>query len=324
MGPTIVFDMISSMATIRLLLPFFGCRKILNVSIMQRMKSTAPAGQDASENRKTSAEILRQNPLRFVCSWRGSTSGYFPFHSHPAIELVYHPGGSGVTSLETGRQIAFAPYSIVIYPAWLRHDQRMATPGIDICLHIELPQASAEIQDLFSRPYYIPLLRPGTNRADRFVRSEFLQLAQVRNHPARQVELDLRATALMARLLQLGRIAGRESSQSAAEIYMDRAQHYIRENYASIASIREVAKHVGVSEDYLRHLFSERGGESPSKLLNQAKIARAKELLIHSSLPLKGIASQCGFQTERYLSTRFKKLGGCSPGAFRRQYGHGD
>ena len=63
----------------------------------------------------------------------------------------------------------------------------------------------------------------------------------------------------------------------------------------------------------MRHLFAEHGGGSLSQLLNQAKIARAKEWLIYSRLPLKEIAYQCGFQTERNLSTCFKKLAGCSP-----------
>ena len=240
-------------------------------------------------------------------------------HSHPLVELVYHPRGFGVTTLGNGDQIEFEPYGTVIYPAWLDHDQRMTCEGVDVCLHIEPDDSDEAINGLFSGAYYIPPIRSESNRADPFIHSEFLHLAQIRSDPIRCVELDLRATALIARLLQFGHPFNQDTQQASADVYIERAQAYIRENHAQIKTMGEIATHVGVSEDYLRHLFSEQGKESPNRLLNGAKIARVKELLIHSRLPLKEIAAQTGFQTERYLSTRFKKLTGISPGAFRRQ-----
>lgn len=264
-------------------------------------------------------ETLLAHPLRFVCSWKGTAHSYFRKHFHPVIELVYHPRGSGVTTLGNGSQIEFEPYGTVIYPAWFDHDQRMSCDGVDVCLHVEPGDADGTIGELFSGPYYIPPTRAGADRGDSFIHAEFLHLAQIRSDPVRHVELDLRATALVARLLQFGRPLNQVAQQASAEVYIERAQRYIRENHAQIRTMGEVAEHVGVSEDYLRHLFSEQGKSSPNRLLNEAKIARVKELLIHSRLPLKEIAAQTGFQTERYLSTRFKNLTGLSPGAFRRQ-----
>jgi len=257
--------------------------------------------------------LLRQSPLRFVCGWRGSTGGYFPMHSHPVVELVYHPRGSGMTAFEDGRKIRFQPHGTVIYPARLRHDQRMSTPGIDVCLHVGAPG------DWLPEPLYIPPDGPGTKRADRFVRTEFLHLAQVRPDASRRVELDLRITALVARLLQLGPLAAHENPSDTPETHVDRARQFISENYARITSAGEVARHVGVSEDYLRHLFIEHGGPGLNRLLNQTRIERVKELLIHSRLPIKEIASLSGFKTERYLSTRFKQLTGVGPSTFRRE-----
>lgn len=224
-----------------------------------------------------------------------------------------------MTTLGNGLQIEFEPYGTVIYPAWLDHDQRMISEGVDVCLHLEPGDSDAGIDELFSGAYYIPPLRTGTHRGDSFIHAEFLHLAQIRSDPIRHVELDLRATALVARLLQFGRPFNQVTQQASADVYIERAQRYIRENHAQIQTMGEIAEHVGVSEDYLRHLFAEQGKDSPNRLLNGAKIARVKELLIHSQLPLKEIAAQTGFQTERYLSTRFKKLTGLSPGAFRRQ-----
>ena len=260
-------------------------------------------------------EELHRHPLRLVCIWRIETGlRYCPAHSHPMIELVYHLRGAGVTTLEDGRKIAFKPHGTVLYPARLRHDQTMEAWGDDICLHIECPKGAAALRKEFSQPLYIPPLP-----ADPFVRGEFAQLAQVGFDPSRRLELDLRVTALVARLLTLSRPLEGESAPAPAEIPRARARQYIRENHARIQSMGEIAQHVGISEDYLRHLFAERDGTSLIRLVTEARIDRAKELIIHSRLPLKEIATLCGFQTERYLSTRFKRLTGLSPGAFRRQ-----
>ena len=228
-------------------------------------------------------------------------------------ELVYHLRGAGVTTLEGGRKIAFEPHGTVLYPARMRHDQTMTAKGDDICLHISGPKTGSSSQDALSEPLYIPPLP-----VDPFVRNEFLQLAQVGFDPTRRLELDLRATALVVRLLHLSRPLEEEVALNPAEIHIARAREYISAKYAEIQSVKEIANHVGVSEDYLRHLFAERSGTSLIRAVTEARMDRAKELLVHSRLPLKEIASLCGFQTERYLSARFKKLTGQSPGTFRR------
>jgi len=263
-------------------------------------------------------DALRQNPLKFICAWRGETAGYFPTHSHPTIELVHHPCGTGVTTMEDGRKIDFEPHGTVIYPALLGHDQRMQALGYDICVHIAPPATQCLPTDLLSQALYIPPYREG-KRADRYVRSEFLQLAQIRSDPTRSVELDLRVTSLVVRLLQLNHSVAQEVSKSPPQIHLDRARQYIRENYARITNVQQIAREVGISEDYLRHIFAEHGGTSLNRLLNQTKIQRVKELLTHSRLSLKEISSLTGFETERYLVTRFKMLTGVSPGSFRKR-----
>lgn len=256
---------------------------------------------------------LPNSLLRFVCGWRGRTPGYFPRHFHRVVEMVYHPRGEGITTLENGRDIHFSAHGIVIYPARLSHDQRMIASGEDICVHVA---AEGAWRRLLGDAIYIPPSAPG-GRADRFVRTEFLNLCRMRTGEARGRELDLRVTALLLRLLQLGREEPREASTTAARVYVDRAREYIREHYARISGVEEISRHAGVSEDYLRHLFLARGGTSPGRLLCQTRLERARELLAHSRLPLKEIAALSGFSTERYLSTCFRRAFGINPRAFR-------
>jgi|GEM_PF-498113 len=271
------------------------------------------------------AEILQRHPLTFVYSWPVRVREYCPMHSHPVVELVYHPGGSGITTLEGGREIPFAPQETVIYPAHTRHDQRMLTPGTDLCVHFEdLPESAGG--PLFAEAISIPPGGPGAppGRADPLVRTEFRHLARLRSDPERQPELNLRVTALVLRLLALRQSAARELPEDSPDLHLARAKRYIADHYARIGSVEEIARHVGVSGDYLRHLFAARGGVSLNRLLNRTRIERVKELLVHSRLPLKAIAPLTGFRTERYLSTRFRQFTGMSPGLFRRRAGCGE
>src|SRR4051812_10805093 len=115
-------------------------------------------------------EALRGNPLRFVCSWSGATAGYFPMHSHPVMELVYHPRGSGITTLDDGRKIQFEPHSTVIYPALLRHDQRMLKQGEDICIHVAHSPGEGKQDNELSEALYVPPSIAEPRRVDRFLR----------------------------------------------------------------------------------------------------------------------------------------------------------
>jgi len=262
------------------------------------------------------SEILRKMPLRFVCGWSGQTAEYFPIHSHPVLELVYHPRGSGTTTIGDGSQIDFEPCGTVIYPPRVRHDQRMRSRGIDICLHAAFSPGLPAGLPFFSEALYIP--PSGPRGADSFVRTEFGHLARLRPDPDRQVELDLRITALLLRLLHLDHSGSRHRRLTPSEIYLAHARRFIAEHYARIAEVGEISRHVGVSEDYLRHLFARQGGTSLNRLLSQTRIERAKELLVHSRLPIKEIAAFAGFRTERYLATRFKRATRLTPGEYRQ------
>ena len=231
-------------------------------------------------------------------------------HDHPVIELVYHPTGQGVTGLAGGTSLAYAPEGVVLYSAHVAHDQTPAQPGADVCVHVEASKSVAAL--LPAAAYYPPF-------SDPYVGEEFWSLSRTpaQADAALAGVLDLRATALLLRVLvAAGQRAQAPDSQAA---YIQCAKHYLCDHFATIPDMAAVAAHVGVSEDYLRHLFKEREGLSLNQTLNRMRLERAKELLRHSRLPLKSIAEQCGFQNDRYFCTRFTTSVGLTPGEFRNQ-----
>lgn len=82
--------------------------------------------------------------------------------------------------------------------------------------------------------------------------------------------------------------------------------------------LSEVADHVGISPDYLRHCFADRYGMSLKRCHLVIRINRAKQLLAHSVLTAKEIAGDGGFANDRHFSSRFRQEVGMSPIAFRQ------
>lgn len=75
----------------------------------------------------------------------------------------------------------------------------------------------------------------------------------------------------------------------------------------------------GLSASRLGHRFREVVGVAPMEFVERQRIDRAKQLLTMTSLSIKEISGQVGYETQFYFSLRFKKKTGKSPTTFRQQ-----
>ena len=92
---------------------------------------------------------------------------------------------------------------------------------------------------------------------------------------------------------------------------------FLHQNYARPLSRWEVAKTLGISEDYLSRVFNRELGLSLWDYLNRYRILQAKALLRHSSHSIRTIAHRVGFRDQSYFSRVFHKFTGQSPQSFR-------
>ncbi|RPH59065.1 MAG: AraC family transcriptional regulator, partial [Chloroflexi bacterium] len=81
---------------------------------------------------------------------------------------------------------------------------------------------------------------------------------------------------------------------------------------------QQMAKAVGVSEDYLGRIFQQELGLSPMEYLNRYRIKEAKVLLSQTCASVTEIAAQVGFDDPAYFSRAFSKQVGFSPRAYRK------
>jgi len=96
------------------------------------------------------------------------------------------------------------------------------------------------------------------------------------------------------------------------------ALSFIRERACRGVSVDEVVVHAAASRSQLEKKFRRFIGRSPQAEIRRVQLARIKELLAETDLPLKSIASMTGFEHIEYLSVVFKRMTGESPGHYRK------
>ncbi len=82
-------------------------------------------------------------------------------------------------------------------------------------------------------------------------------------------------------------------------------------------TIPEVAAACRLSPSRLRDLFLAHTGVPPAAWHERVRLNHARSLLLTTGLPIKLIASACGYHDQRYFATRFRRLFATTPSACR-------
>lgn len=254
--------------------------------------------------------------MAFLCGMRHTMNkgDYCNFHSHRGIEIVYHPVGSGVTRIGQNSRLAFEEGSVVIYPAGAPHDQTMDASGEDLCVQVAVLGSKERLP---GKCLYVPAV----NKQSVIEDIRLLAVTRTKLGPASQAICNLRATATLLELIQLAETKLQGDQASLASKHVLKARQYIHEHFPEITSLHQIAENAGIGHDHLRHLFKSLTGKSLIRHLNEVRIDRAKVLLTHSNLPMKQIATMCGFKDEYYFSAVFRKFTTTAPGAYRNKQG---
>ena len=96
------------------------------------------------------------------------------------------------------------------------------------------------------------------------------------------------------------------------------AVRHIADHACDGLTVAEVLPHAGVSRAQLEKKFRQYLGRSPQAEIRRVQVARIRNLLANTNLPLKRIAELTGFDYMEYMCVVFRRLTGVTPGAFRR------
>ena len=107
------------------------------------------------------------------------------------------------------------------------------------------------------------------------------------------------------------------SGDRAEPVEIWKARKLIRDHSDGELSLREVAKSVNLSANYLSEKFKEVTGINFVRYVGQTRTAKARNLLRNSNLRISEIAFAVGFQSLSQFNRVFKKLTRKSPTQFR-------
>lgn len=103
------------------------------------------------------------------------------------------------------------------------------------------------------------------------------------------------------------------------DIKIKNATHYILWNYSNPdLSIKVIADHVNLSQNYLSTLFKKQTGLTINDFILNVRTEKACRLLTGTDLKLYEIAEKIGLLDANYLSTVFKKQYGVTPSRYRK------
>ncbi|GHU72679.1 hypothetical protein FACS189450_10910 [Spirochaetia bacterium] len=101
---------------------------------------------------------------------------------------------------------------------------------------------------------------------------------------------------------------------------MEKIIEWIRVNYNASIDLDTIAHIFTYNPDYLSTAFRKYTGYPLMKYIAMVQIANAKKLLLNSSVGIKEIAYQVGFDDEKAFMKRFKQLEDITPTTYRNAF----
>lgn len=128
---------------------------------------------------------------------------------------------------------------------------------------------------------------------------------------------DLAASAFQA-LLRYKRALSPEKI-SPIHSPVEQAILYIETNYREELDLQAVADMVSMNSSYFSTLFKKKTGMNFITFLQNVRIEKAKELLVHTNLKLYEISESVGIMNDKYFCRLFKAATGMTPTDYRKR-----
>ncbi|AWT44752.1 MULTISPECIES: helix-turn-helix domain-containing protein [Streptomyces] len=246
-------------------------------------------------------------------------------HRHTFYEIVHVRAGSGTHVVDLARWPVKPPQLAVVLPGQVHHWEGGRGPEGSLVLFTD--------DFLVDHPGDRELLRELGARCgfaldaaqDRWVGALIAELAAEFRQRAPGHESVLRSLlhVLVVRAARLpgGPAQGPEPRvQGRTAAVADAFAELITRPEAAGRTVRECADRLGVSPGYLTQAVRAATGRPPGRLLIEARVYQAQQLLAHTELSVRQVAARTGFDDPAYFSRFFRRETGSSPGAFRKHH----
>lgn len=113
-------------------------------------------------------------------------------------------------------------------------------------------------------------------------------------------------------------VSAQEQKGGLTALKLRRALEYINQHLSEDVKIEEVAREVEQSAFHFAHAFRNSTGYTPYQYLMDQRMARARQLLKSTDLPVQDIASLTGFGSAVNFVRAFRQRVGVTPGEWRK------
>lgn len=241
-------------------------------------------------------------------------------HSHEYLELIFVCDGKGTVTVKD-KTVAFKKGDLIVHNAGDVHYE-ISDPDDPmelLCVAYDrleidgLPKnwlIPPERDRCFSTGELYPLFK---ERFDIIVR-EF-----VNKDPFYADIAQNESRALLMYFFRLLQQADNTASLLGKSKILELATSYIDTHYQEQISLDELAEICHTNKYYLSHSFSREYSMSIGKYILDKRLAKAKELLKNTTLSIKEVGEQVGFQDSGYFCRVFKKTCGTTPNEYRQK-----
>jgi AraC-like DNA-binding protein len=126
--------------------------------------------------------------------------------------------------------------------------------------------------------------------------------------------------ALLIDVMKLAKVQGRKRSKLAGW-QLRRATDFIEENCLRNIRLEELAGLLGLSQSHFSHAFKASTGMAPHQWQVNARLRRAKALILRGNFSLIDIAVETGFSDQAHFTRVFRKNFGTTPAHWRKANG---
>lgn len=159
-----------------------------------------------------------------------------------------------------------------------------------------------------------PFIHVGLNRELLYLLQKILETVRTSSAGYHQVIAGI--TLQILGLLNAASIQDEYGNDPIGKL-ISKATFILQETFDTPVNIEELAKKLSMSYSTFRKAFKKNIGISPNQYLLDLRLKKAKDLLTATTLSIKEIADQTGFDSIYYFSKHFKKKNGISPKLFR-------
>ena len=110
------------------------------------------------------------------------------------------------------------------------------------------------------------------------------------------------------------------TARSRKRIDLEGIKRYLDEHYTEHITLELLSQKFFINKYYLTKIFKETYGVTIISYIEERRITQAKNLLRFTDMTVNEISTAIGLNDANYLTRRFRKIEGMSPGEYRKKW----